>query len=85
MSYSRLSMKTGIHLSKLKRIFSGRQMIRLDDYLTIINSFGVGNTLTRMFPDVNNSQIRTTDLNHQIVQASENVHPYGLAPDRAFS
>lgn len=37
MSYALLANKTGIHLSKLKRIFSGRQEITLNDYQNIFN------------------------------------------------
>lgn len=37
MSYASLANKTGIHLSKLKRIFCGRQEITLSDYQNIFN------------------------------------------------
>lgn len=84
MSYSRLSMKTGIHLSKLKRIFSGRQMIRIDDYQTMVDIIGGINALLKAFPGVKFCRPKAVVSSHRIDQANEDVRPYDLEPDPAL-
>lgn len=89
MSYALLANKTGIHLSKLKRIFSGRQEITLNDYQNIFNivsecNYSHCNLLAlfyasrRITPPAGNKTIFPTAVvhNYQNGPILVDAHPY---------
>lgn len=88
MSYASLSNKAGIHLSKLKRIFSGRQEITLNDYQNIFNivsecNYSHCNLLSLFYasrritlPTGTNNPPKAAGHSHQTGPALANAHLY---------